>query len=245
MLAVPWIAADDHDTPFPDVEQALAEPDGLLAIGGPLSPARLEQAYRRGIFPWFSTDQPVLWWAPSTRAIMRPGQMRLARSLRKRLRRRDYQVSADQDFDRVIGACAAARSDAEGTWITPTMRQAYTALHERGIAHSIEVWQGTCLGGGLYGVSLGGAFFGESMFSAVSDGSKIALAWLHAQLRQADFELIDCQMPTEHLLGLGAACLTRPAFTTTLEHALRQPTRAGRWSLDSELDPLTAGSANA
>jgi leucyl/phenylalanyl-tRNA--protein transferase len=245
MLAVPWIAADDHDTPFPDVEQALAEPDGLLAIGGPLSPARLEQAYRRGIFPWFSANQPVLWWAPSTRAIMRPGRMHLSRSLRKRLRRRDYRVSVDVNFPGVIGACAAARPDAEGTWITPSMRGAYTALHERGIAHSIEVSQGARLVGGLYGVSLGGAFFGESMFSSISDGSKIALAWLHAQLGRWGFELIDCQMPTEHLLGLGAECMNRATFTAALEQALRYSTRAGVWSFDDDLDPLSAGDRTA
>jgi leucyl/phenylalanyl-tRNA--protein transferase len=241
MLAVPWIAADDHDTPFPHVEQALDEPDGLVAIGGPLSSARLEQAYRNGIFPWFGANQPVLWWAPSTRAIIDPGGMRVARSLRKRLRRRDYTVTADHDFRAVIDACAAPRPEADGTWITPAMKEAYSALHRAGIAHSLEVWQGRKLIGGLYGVSLGAAFFGESMFSRVCDGSKIALAWLNAQLWEWDFQLIDCQMPTDHLLSLGARTTPRPTFSERLRNALDRPTQRGPWQINPELDPLIAG----
>lgn len=241
MLAVPWIASDDHDSPFPDVERALVEPDGLLAIGGPLSPARLEQAYRCGIFPWFSADQPVLWWAPSLRAVIHPGGMRVNRSLRKRLRQSDHIVTADADFTGVIAGCAAPRRDAEGTWITPAMQHAYNRLHEHGIAHSIEVWQSGALVGGLYGVSLGGAFFGESMFSRINDASKIALAWLSAQLRRWGFAFIDCQMPTEHLERLGAQPVTRPSFSRALTEALDQPTRWGPWSLDADLDPLNGG----
>lgn len=241
MLAIPWIASDDHDSPFPDVEQALREPDGLLAIGGPLSPSRLEQAYRRGIFPWFSVNQPVLWWAPSVRAVIRPGHMYLARSFRKRLRRHDCRVTADQDFPAVVAACAAPRPDAEGTWITPAMQQAYTALHEHGIGHSIEVWRNGELVGGLYGVSLGAAFFGESMFSRVPDGSKIALAWLSAQLYRWRFHFIDCQMPTDHLERLGAERCTRQAFSQELQWAIAKASVRGPWSLDEDLDPLQAG----
>jgi leucyl/phenylalanyl-tRNA--protein transferase len=244
MLAVPWIAADDHDSPFPDVERALTEPDGLLAIGGPLSPARLEQAYRYGIFPWFSPQQPVLWWAPSVRAIIPPGGMRLNRSLRKRLRQRRYTVTLDDDFASVIAGCAAPRRDAEGTWITPAMIQAYRALHDHGIAHSVEVWQSDELVGGLYGVSLGGAFFGESMFSRVSDASKIALAWLSAQIQRWGFDLIDCQMPTEHLERLGAQRMPRAAFSRALAATTAQPTRRGPWSVAPDLDPLAVIGAN-
>lgn len=244
MLAVPWIATDDHDSPFPDVEQALIEPDGLLAIGGPLSPVRLEQAYRRGIFPWFSDDQPVLWWAPSTRAVIRPGHMRLRRSLKKRLRNGCYRVTTDTDFRSVIAGCAAPRPDAEGTWITPGMQQAYNSLHDHGLAHSVELWRDGELAGGLYGVSVGGAFFGESMFSRASDASKMALAWLSAQLRRWGFHLIDCQMPTEHLERLGAQRLARPSFTAELQQALTQPTHLGPWRLDDDLDPLMAGNGD-
>lgn len=241
MLAVPWIAVDDDDTPFPDVEQALVEPDGLLAIGGPLSPVRLEQAYRRGIFPWFSADQPVLWWAPSTRAVIHPGHMRLRRSLKKRLRNGHYRVTVDADFAGVIAACAEPRPDAEGTWITPSMKRAYIMLHDSGLAHSIELWRDNALMGGLYGVSVGGAFFGESMFSRFNDASKIALAWLSAQLHRWNFRMIDCQMPTEHLERLGARRRSRRSFTAELGDALTVPTRLGPWALDDDLDPLNAG----
>lgn len=241
MLSIPWIAADDDDTPFPDVERALDDPDGLLAMGGPLSTARLEQAYRAGVFPWFAEGQPVLWWAPSVRSIIRPGAMHLSRSLRKRLRAGREAVTVDRAFARVIAACAAPREGASGTWITDDMRQAYEALHDRGIAHSLEVWRQGELVGGLYGVSLGTAFFGESMFSRASDASKIALAWLAAQLRAWGFGLIDCQMPTPHLERLGAVRIGRRRFSHELSEALLVPTRVGPWRLSEGLDPLSAG----
>lgn len=242
MLPISWIAPDDHDSPFPDVERALDEPDGLLAIGGPLSPQRLELAYRSGVFPWFSDEQPVLWWSPDTRAVIRPGRMRIARSLRRRLRRGDYSVTADRAFARVIEACAAPRPGASGTWITPGMIAAYRGLHDRGLAHSLEVWREERLVGGLYGVSVGRSFAGESMFSGADDASKVALAWLNAQLRRWAFPFIDCQMPTDHLISLGATPISRRTFMRELDTALQHPTLSGPWTLDDDLDPLEAAS---
>lgn len=235
LARIPWIAANDHDSPFPPPETALAEPNGLLAIGGPLSPRRLELAYRAGVFPWFAEDQPVLWWSPDPRALLYPTALRVRRSLRKRLRREHYRVTLDTDFAAVIDACAAPRADAAGTWITPGMRRAYLALHEAGVAHSVEVRQEGRLIGGLYGVALGAAFFGESMFSRAPDGSKIALAWLCAQLRAWGFGFIDCQLPTAHLQRLGAVSVSRRRFLAGLEEALSLPTRKGRWQFDPAL----------
>lgn len=233
LARIPWIAADDHDSPFPPAEAALREPNGLLAIGGPLSPRRLELAYRAGVFPWFAEDQPVLWWSPDPRTLLYPDALRVRRSLRKRLRRDDYRVSLDEDFAAVIDGCAAPREDAAGTWITPGMRRAYLALHDAGLAHSVEVRRDGALIGGLYGVALGGAFFGESMFSHAPDGSKIALAWLCRQLQRWGFAFIDCQLPTPHLERLGALTVPRRRFLAELAAALARPTRRGRWALDA------------
>lgn len=241
MPRIPWIAADDHETPFPDVETALSEPNGLLAIGGSLEPERLLSAYRSGIFPWYSADQPVLWWSPDPRAVMTPGELRLTRSLRKRLRQRHFHVTADSAFRSVMEACAQPRPGQAGTWITPQMMDAYEILHQRGLAHAVEVRHERRLVGGLYGVSLGGAFFGESMFSVEPDASKIALAWLAAQLRRWGFTLMDCQMPTRHLVSLGARVLPRRHFTEALRSSLERPTRQLRWQFDDDLDPAEAG----
>lgn len=238
MSRIPWIAPDDHISPFPDVETALREPNGLVAIGGPLSPQRLERAYRCGIFPWFSDDQPVLWWSPDPRLIIYPRDLRISRSLRKRLRHGGYRLTMDQCFEPVVKACSAPRRGQEGTWITPEIMAAYTQLHEQGVAHSVEVWQDAFLAGGLYGVSLGAAFFGESMFSRSTDASKVALVWLATQLDAWSFDFIDCQMSTPHLCALGGVEISRRRFIRELYAALNRPTRPGPWEFDAQLDPL-------
>ncbi|MEO5342316.1 MAG: leucyl/phenylalanyl-tRNA--protein transferase [Gammaproteobacteria bacterium SHHR-1] len=196
---------------FPDPEQAATEPDGLLALGGDLSPERLLAAYRRGIFPWYNEGQPILWWSPNPRTLLYPARLHLSRSLKKRLRRCDYRIAFDTDFAAVIDACAAPRRQDSGTWITQDMRDAYLRLHRLGHAHSVEVWQEGELVGGLYGIGIKRAFFGESMFSRVDDGSKIALAGLvHGFAAQLD--LIDCQVRNAHLISLGAQELERQEF---------------------------------
>ncbi len=233
-LPIPWLAATDETTPLPDPETALHEPNGLLAIGASLSPQRLEAAYREGIFPWFGPGEPILWWSPDPRAILAPGELHISRSLRRALNRRDYQVTLDTAFDRVVEACAAPRVDQPGTWITPDMQAAYSRLHVLGLAHSIEVWCSGDLIGGLYGVSLGQAFFGESMFSGASNGSKIAMVWLCAQLQAWGFHFLDCQMPTAHLLSMGVHCIPRQRFLLALAASQRAATRLGPWTLEVE-----------
>jgi len=236
MIRVLSLPEDDDTTPFPPAAAALDYPNGLLAIGGPLSVPRLEMAYRSGIFPWFSTDQPVLWWHPDPRALLFPGEMHVSRSLRKRLRQGRYAVTLDRDFDAVIRSCAHIRARAEGTWITPAMIDAYGRLHEHGIGHSVEVWHDGRLAGGLYGVSLGAAFFGESMFSLATDASKVALAWLSAQLLKWNYELIDCQVHSSHLQTLGVREVPRSRFMELLRHSLRAADRRGDWRFDDDLD---------
>lgn len=230
-LPIPWLDASDEQTPLPDPQTALAEPNGLLAIGASLSPQRLEAAYRAGIFPWFSPGEPILWWSPDPRAVIYPHAIHISRSLRRTLRRGDFRLTLDQCFDHVVEACAAPRADQPGTWITTEMQAAYSRLHIIGLAHSIEVWRDHALIGGLYGVSLGGAFFGESMFSRAPNASKIAMAGLCAQLRAWEFDFLDCQMSTDHLLSMGAVCLPRPQFLLALAASQRQPTHPGPWNL--------------
>ena len=230
---IPWLAANDR---FPPVERALEEPNGLLAAGGDLSVARLLQAYERGIFPWFSHGQPILWWSPDPRMVLVPSELRLPRSLKKRLGKRDYEVRADGAFEEVIRACAVApRPGQEGTWITDEMAEAYTRLHRAGHAHSIETWIGGELAGGLYGVALGRAFYGESMFTRVPDASKIALAHLVRQLHRWEFGLIDCQMNTTHLARFGAREIPRADFMRRLEELVNYPPTQGRWRCDDDL----------
>ncbi len=241
LLPIPWLAPDDETTPLPDPETALAEPNGLLAIGASLSPTRLESAYRAGAFPWFSPGEPILWWSPDPRAIISPSGFHISRSLRRTLRRDDYHVSLDSAFDAVVAACAEPRSDQLGTWITNDMKAAYSRLHVVGLAHSIEVWRQDALIGGLYGVSLGGAFFGESMFSRAPNGSKIAMAWLMRQIRAWGFDFLDCQMPTTHLLRMGAERIPRKRFLLALAASQRQPTRIGPWRLDIGREAVTEG----
>ena len=209
-----WITEDAPLDAFPDVSFAMIQPNGLLAVGGDLRPDRLLHAYRRGIFPWFSDAQPILWWAPDPRAVLLPEAIKISRSLRKTLRREVFQVTFDRAFPRVIEACAAPRSRQNDTWITTPMVAAYCELHARGVAHSVECWQDGALAGGLYGVAIGKIFFGESMFSHVSDASKVALA----SLCRSGYELIDCQLPSEHLKRMGAIDIPRREFMDKLAH---------------------------
>ncbi len=216
--ALPWLAADDSPASLPDPSTALREPNGLLAMGGALTPEWLLAAYRRGIFPWFSDGEPILWWSPDPRAVFEPTEFVAPRSLRQSIRNRGYETCIDRDFAAVIQACAAPRSEAGGTWITATMQHAYQALHARGFAHSFETWQDGELVGGLYGVRLGGMFYGESMFSRARDASKVALARLIEEARTGGIALIDCQMPTAHLLSLGARIMPREEFLRRVAH---------------------------
>ncbi len=242
VLPIPWIAADDETTPLPDPETALAEPNGLLAIGGSLSPSRLEAAYRAGIFPWYSPGEPILWWSPDPRALITPKSLHISRSMRRALRRADHTVTLDTAFDQVVSECAAPRDDQPGTWITQEMRAAYSRLHMAGLAHSIEVWRDNTLIGGLYGVSIGHAFFGESMFSRAPNGSKIALIWLLRQIEHWGFHFLDCQLPTAHLQSLGALCLPRKRFLLALAASQRHPTRLSPWQLEIEREQVLTAS---
>ncbi|WNW09694.1 leucyl/phenylalanyl-tRNA--protein transferase [Pseudomonas sp. DTU_2021_1001937_2_SI_NGA_ILE_001] len=209
-----WLRRDSLE--FPPLHKALREPNGLLAAGGDLSAQRLVQAYRHGCFPWFQDGQPILWWSPDPRTVLLPEQLHVSRSLAKLLRQQRYRVTFDQDFDAVIGACAAPRSYAQGTWITNGMQDAYRELHRRGHAHSVEVWRGDELVGGLYGLAMGRLFFGESMFSRADNASKVGFATLVEHLAAWGFVLIDCQMPTDHLHSLGAGPISRAAFADYL-----------------------------
>ena len=217
---------------FPDAALALAEPDGLLAIGGNLEPESLINAYRKGIFPWYSEGQPILWWSPEQRAVLLPGELKLSRSLRKTIRKQPYAITLDTAFGDVIRACAERRRDGAGTWITADMIQAYECLHERGIAHSVEAWRDGQLVGGLYGVALGRVFFGESMFHRASNASKIVLVTLVRQLQRWGFELMDCQIMSRHLAVHGAREMPRDVFLEKV-HKLCATLRApARWRLD-------------
>jgi leucyl/phenylalanyl-tRNA--protein transferase len=229
---IPWLAPGD---PFPPLERALEEPNGLLAAGADLSVPRLIEAYRGGIFPWFSEGQPPLWWSPDPRMVLLPPELKLPRSLRKRLARRDYEVRADTAFEDVIRACAAPRPGQEGTWITAELAAAYIALHRAGHAHSVETWIGGELAGGLYGVALGRLFFGESMFTRVPDASKIALAHLVRQLERWRYGMIDCQMKTAHLARFGAREIPRAEFMRKLSFLVNYPRMVREWSLDDDL----------
>jgi leucyl/phenylalanyl-tRNA---protein transferase len=230
-----WLDPDSPDVDFPDVELALKQPDGLLAIGGDLSRARLLSAYTNGIFPWYGPGQPILWWSPDPRLILRPEALHISRSLQKTLRKRALRVTLDEAFEAVIGHCAGTRLNASGTWITPEMSAAYLDLHRQGYAHSVECWHGDRLAGGLYGVSIGRIFFGESMFAHISDTSKVALAHLVRQLRRWDFPLIDCQVHTRHLVSLGATPLPRKEFTRLLRVACTLPPPRSPWRFDRDL----------
>lgn len=211
---------------FPLVEYCLHEPAGLIQIGGALTPEWLLTGYQRGIFPWFSEGDPILWWCPDPRTILIPSEFKQSRSLGKVLRNAGLTVTFDQDFTNIIQQCAHTRAE---TWIMPTIIENYTALHEQGYAHSVEVWKEGQLVGGLYGVSLGGVFFGESMFSLVSNASKVALANLCQRLTDWQFDFIDCQFSTDHLLSLGAKAIPRDDFLSLLNCGLSKPNRLGKW----------------
>jgi leucyl/phenylalanyl-tRNA---protein transferase len=229
---IPWLGDDDE---FPPISSALRRPNGLLAAGGDLSVKRLVQAYRKGIFPWYSEDQPILWWSPDPRMVLEPAQIKLSRSLRKRLRRRDYEVRSDTTFRDVLRSCAAPRAGSDGTWITREMIGAYEALHRAGHAHSVETWIAGELAGGLYGVALGRAFFGESMFSRAPDASKLALAHLARQLERWGYGMIDCQMTTAHLARFGAREIPRTEFMLKLKELVNYPPTVKEWRLDNDL----------
>jgi leucyl/phenylalanyl-tRNA---protein transferase len=221
MKTITWLSPQDAPEWFPPLEQALEEPAGLLAAGGDLSPERLIAAYRAGIFPWYSPGQPVLWWSPDPRALLFPEEFHCTRSLAKTLRNGGFTLSVDRDFAGVIDGCAAPRAASPGTWITAEMRAAYLELHRLGCAHSIEVSRAGVLVGGLYGVRLGGVFFGESMFSRARDASKAALAHLVALCRRNSIVAIDCQLPSRHLASLGARTIPRARFQALLREHVR------------------------
>lgn len=228
---IPWLPFEPL---FPPVHTALDEPNGLLAAGGDLSPHRLLTAYAQGIFPWYSRGEPILWWSPDPRMVLFPDEIKISRSLAKTLRHKAYEVRLDTAFDAVMAACAQApRAGQAGTWIGTDMRAAYGRLHALGFAHSVETWIDGALAGGLYGVAIGGAFYGESMFARVTDTSKIALAHLGAQLRQLGFGIIDCQMQTAHLATLGARPVPRQAFCALLDGLSAAPIAPGRWPSDA------------
>jgi leucyl/phenylalanyl-tRNA--protein transferase len=231
---IPWLA----DSPvFPTPDTALTEPNGLLAAGGDLSATRLLAAYRCGIFPWFADGDPLLWWSPDPRMVLIPGEMKVTRSLARTLRNADYEVRLDSDFAAVVSACANTPRDGQpGTWITRGMQLAYAELHRLGYAHSVETWIDGELVGGLYGVALGAAFYGESMFSHRRDASKIALAHLCAYLSQRGFGIIDCQMETNHLSSLGAKPIPRRDFLAALESLTPSAAPShhpGKWSYNA------------
>jgi leucyl/phenylalanyl-tRNA--protein transferase len=229
---IPWLQPGD---PFPALERALAEPNGLLAAGADLTVPRLVEAYERGIFPWYEDGQPVLWWSPDPRMSLAPAELKIPRSLRKRLAKRDYEVRADSAFEEVIRACAAPRAGHDGTWITGDMIAAYTRLHLAGHAHSVETWIDGRLAGGLYGVALGRMYYGESMFTREADASKIALVHLARQLHRWNFGLIDCQMKTDHLARFGAREIPRAEFMRKLANLVNYPRTVDKWRLDDDL----------
>jgi leucyl/phenylalanyl-tRNA--protein transferase len=229
---IPFLGPAD---PFPSVEEALDEPDGLLAAGADLGPSRLLEAYRHGIFPWFNEGDPILWWSPDPRMVLAPRALHISHSLKKRLKKGGFTVTIDSAFAQVLDECAAPRADDSGTWLTAQMKAAYVALHQQGAAHSIEVWMDGAMAGGIYGVSIGRMFFGESMFSRRTDGSKIAMSALAAQLDRWGFPWIDCQLETDHLLSLGATAMPRSAFIGEVARLVREP--APDWRLaDGLLD---------
>jgi leucyl/phenylalanyl-tRNA--protein transferase len=223
-----FLLSDALNFPHP----RLASRQGLLAVGGDLSRERLLLAYRLGIFPWFGDNEPILWWSPNPRLVLFPDELTISRSLRRVLKKELFEVSMDQDFRRVIGECARTRiENAEATWIGDDMIDAYCRLHEAGFAHSVEAWHQGRLAGGLYGVSLGRCFFGESMFSRSANASKVALVKLVDHLKAESFQLIDCQVTTQHLMRLGAREISRDRFLSLLEKALQHPSVKGKWTL--------------
>ena len=237
-MTAPYLLDDIHKSIFPDVELALKEPDGLLAVGGDLSVERLVSAYQQGVFPWYSEGQPILWWSPDPRMVLEPKDIKVSRSLAKTLRKQEFNISFDKNFRAVITACSESRLEKgqqqDETWIVDEMIEAYVKLHEAGFAHSVECWHNETLVGGLYGVAIGKVFFGESMFSRVSDASKIAFVTLARQLEQWDFKLIDCQVYTSHLESLGASMISRKQFITLLQQHATPSSSDSKWLVNNE-----------
>ena len=228
---IPWLP---EERVFPPLEAALAEPNGLLAAGGDLTPERIVAAYRRGIYPWYSAGEPILWWSPDPRMVLFPDELRITRSLAKTLRNAPYEIRLDTAFASVVSACAGVPRDGQaGTWITDEMRQAYIELHHRGYGHCVETWIDGKLAGGLYGIAIGQAFYGESMFSLARNASKIALAHLCAYLKQRGFGIIDCQMETRHLASLGARPIPRSVFAGNLDSLCVRGDAPCAWPADA------------
>jgi len=225
-----WLKQDE---PFPPVETALAEPNGLLCAGLDLSPQRILDAYREGIFPWFNPGEPVLWWSPDPRMVLTPTEVKISRSLRQRMKRGGYEIRVDTHFREVMLACAAPREGQSGTWIGSAMLDAYSRLHEMGYAHSVETWMDGELAGGLYGIAIGRMFYGESMFSRQTDASKLALAHLCRQLEAWSFGLIDCQMETAHLAAMGARLMPRNRFIQEMQGLVKLQAVPSPWRFDS------------
>ena len=226
---IPWLGPRD---PFPPVERALRDPNGLLAAGGDLSPERLVDAYSRGVFPWFGEEDPLLWWSPDPRMVLFADELHVSRSLRKVIRSGRFTVTFDTAFADVMRGCAEPRDGQDGTWITPAMRQAYSRLAMLGYAHSVEAWTGGALAGGLYGVAIGRMFFGESMFTRQSDASKVAFVCLVRHLQRWRFPMIDCQMSTAHLATLGAREIRRADFLEEVRRLVQEPQHRTRWEAE-------------
>lgn len=221
-----WITENRYENNFPAISDALTDPDGLLAAGGDLSVSRLLIAYRNGIFPWYSQDQPFLWWSPDPRTVFYPDQIHISRSLKKTINKNLFTMTFDTAFEDVIFKCSEPRYDDKGTWLSSEMIEAYTSLHKNGHAHSIECWQDNKLVGGLYGVAVGRVFFGESMFSRVTDASKICLAELSEYLQKWNYALMDCQVDSDHLRRMGACQISRDKFKLLLdEHCPLEPSK--------------------
>jgi leucyl/phenylalanyl-tRNA--protein transferase len=227
-----WLDPRDPSQPFPPPHRAMRDPNGLLAIGGDLSLTRMLRAYSCGIFPWYNPNEPILWWCPDPRAVLEPAEFHVSHSLAKRIRKGDYAVTLDGAFEAVLEACSGSRRGSNCTWLGPDMKRAYMELHQHGFAHSAEVWRNGALAGGLYGVALGRAFFGESMFSNSDDASKLALYHLSLQLQAWSFTLIDCQVSSAHLHTLGAVEIPRERFLLRLRQALQDAGRTGTWRFD-------------
>ncbi len=232
-----YLLASDAETPFPDIELAETEPNGLLALGGDLSTTRLINAYRSGIFPWYNDDQPILWWSPDPRTVFFPGHLKVSRSLRKSIKKARFTATFDHAFSDVIHACSEPRNIEEETWLNRSMIQAYLELHQLGYAHSVDIWQDDKLVGGLYGVSLGSVFFGESMFSRENDASKLALIHLANKLAEWNYKMIDCQVHSPHLVTLGAIDICRRSFKKNLQRWCGQSHRQGSWKDEPKEHP--------
>ncbi len=236
-MDIHWLDPSNDLAPFPDVEKALQNPDGLLAAGGDLSATRLLNAYRKGIFPWYEEGQPILWWSPNPRGVLYTRQFRISSSLRKTLRKHEWTVTFDGDFKKTVAACAAPRSYARGTWITGEMTEAYTALYQLGYAHSVELWDyQERLIGGVYGVIIGKMFFGESMFSFQTNASKVALAYMVSHLYRWGCPLLDCQLPSTHLLSLGAKAMPRREYIRIMTPLCEKEQANIAWELDTRID---------